>query len=79
MKEQELRQLFSTNIKKCRNRRNLSQAKLAKQIHISTNFISDIETGKKWVSPLTLANLAEALEVNVYELFKPDESSSDDT
>lgn len=77
MKEQELRQLFSVNIKKYRNRRDWTQATLAKEIGVSTNFIYDIENGKKWVSPLTLVKLAEALDIGVYELFKPEEALLD--
>lgn len=78
MKEQELRQLLSANIKQFRNRRGWSQAKLAEKLDISTNFLSDIETTKGWVSPLTLVKLASALDVEVYELFKPENAVSGD-
>ena len=78
MKEQELRQLLSANIKRFRNRRNWSQAKLAEKLDISTNFLSDIETQKGWVSPLTLVKLATALNVEVYELFKSENAISGD-
>jgi len=78
MDEQELRRLLSTNIKRFRTRRDWSQAKLAEKLDISTNFLSDIETQKGWVSPLTLVKLASALDVEVYELFKPENAISDD-
>jgi transcriptional regulator with XRE-family HTH domain len=78
MKEQELRQLLSFNIKRFRNRRGWSQAKLAEKLEISTNFLSDIETQKGWVSPLTLVKLAAALNIEVYELFKPENAVSGD-
>ena len=78
MKEQELRQLLSVNIKRFRNRRGWSQAKLAEKLDISTNFLSDIETQKGWVSPLTLVKLAAALNIEVYELFKPENAISGD-
>lgn len=78
MGEQELRQLLSTNIKRFRNRRGWSQAKLAEKLGLSTNFLSDIETQKGWVSPLTLVKLATALNIEVYELFKPENSISGD-
>ena len=78
MNEQELRDLLSANIKRFRNRRGWSQTKLAEQVEISTNFLSDIETTKGWVSPLTLTKLAEALNVEVYELFKPENAVSGD-
>jgi transcriptional regulator with XRE-family HTH domain len=78
MNEQELRRVLSANIKRFRNRRGWSQAKLAEKLDISTNFLSDIETQKGWVSPLTLAKLAQALNVEVYELFKPENAVSGD-
>jgi len=78
MDEQKLRQLLSLNIKRFRSRRGWSQAKLAEKLDISTNFLSDIETTKGWVSPLTLVKLASTLNVEVYELFKPENSVSGD-
>jgi transcriptional regulator with XRE-family HTH domain len=78
MEERELRQLLSANIKRFRSRRGWSQAKLAEKLDISTNFLSDIETKKGWVSPLTLVKLASALGVEVYELFKPENAVSGD-
>lgn len=78
MKERELRELLSANIKRFRNRRGWSQAKLADKLDISTNFLSDIETTKGWVSPLTLVKIASALNVEVYELFKPENAVSGD-
>jgi len=71
MKETEIRQILSFNIKLFRKRKGLSQAKLAERMKISTNYLSDIETCRGWVSPLSLANLANALEIEVFELFKP--------
>ena len=71
MQEQELRAVLAENIKKYRNRRGWSQLFLSEKLDISANFLSEIETGKGWVSPLTLTKLANALEIEVYELFKP--------
>jgi len=78
MDEQDLRRLLSANVKRFRNRRGWSQARLAEKLDISTNFLSDIETQKGWVSPLTLVKLAAALNIEVYELFKPENSISGD-
>jgi hypothetical protein len=36
--------------------------------------LSDIETQKGWVSPQTLVKLAKALDVEVYELFRPEQA-----
>jgi transcriptional regulator with XRE-family HTH domain len=72
MEEQELRHILSTNIKRYRSRRAWSQIKFAEKIEISTNFLSDIETGKGWVSPATLVKIANALEISVFKLFMPE-------
>jgi transcriptional regulator with XRE-family HTH domain len=72
MEERELRYVLSANIKRFRKRRGWSQVKLAEKLGISTNFLSDVETQKGWVSPLTLVKLAKALDVEVYELFRPE-------
>ena len=72
MKEQELRGILSSNIKRCRLRDNISQTTLAEKLEISTNFLSDIERCKAWISPETLVRLAAALKIEPYELFKPD-------
>jgi transcriptional regulator with XRE-family HTH domain len=71
MQEQELRAVLAENIKKYRAKRGWSQLILSEKLDISANFLSEIETGKGWVSPLTLVKLANALEVEVFELFKP--------
>jgi transcriptional regulator with XRE-family HTH domain len=76
MKEEELRQILSVNIKKYRGLHNWSQAQLAEKVDISINFLSDIETRRGWVSPLTLVKLAQALEIEVYELFRPEEETN---
>ena len=77
MDEAGLRSLLSSNIKRFRNRKGLSQAKLAEKMNISTNYLSDIETGRGWVSPFSLIKLANALEIEVFELFKGDIVPSD--
>ena len=78
MNEAGLRNLFSQNIKRQRQMKGWSQEKLAEKMEISTNYLSEIETGKGWVSPFSLVKLANALEIEVFELFKPQESISKD-
>ncbi|MCL2601078.1 MAG: helix-turn-helix domain-containing protein, partial [Treponema sp.] len=70
--DQALRDLLSVNVRKHRRRRDLSQFSLAVKADLSTNFVADIEAGNTWVSSLTLIKLAKALEIEVYELLKPD-------
>jgi transcriptional regulator with XRE-family HTH domain len=79
MTESDLRVTLGANLKRYRCFRGLSQAKLAEIIDISPNFISDIETGKRWLSSDTLVNLAEALKIEVYEFLKPLETVNDTT
>jgi len=76
MDEEDLRGVLSQNIKRFRQRKGWSQAKLAEKMDISTNYLSDIETKRGWVSPFSLIKLANALEVEVFELFKPQETTS---
>ena len=78
MTESELRSILGINIKKYRCFRRLSQAKLAELIDLSPNFISELETGKRWISSDTLVNLAAALGIGVYDFFKPEETFSDE-
>jgi transcriptional regulator with XRE-family HTH domain len=72
MAEQDLRIILSQNIRKFRSYRKFSQAVFAEKVDISIPFLSDIENGKKWVSPVTLAKIADTLNIEAYELLKPD-------
>jgi transcriptional regulator with XRE-family HTH domain len=60
---QEIRELFSKNLKQLRHRCNLSQLALSVKAGLAHNFVNDIENSKKWVSPNTIAKLAEVLDV----------------
>jgi DNA-binding XRE family transcriptional regulator len=51
--EKNCRAILSQNIKRYRDRLGLSQLHLALELGISTTFLSDIETGKKWISAQT--------------------------
>ena len=72
MTEKDLRVILSTNLRKYRNYRKFTQAEFAEKIDISIPFLSDIENGKKWVSPHTLVKMADTLEIDAYELLKPE-------
>lgn len=72
MNERELLKTFGVNIKHYRSLFKWSQAELADKIDISINFLSDIETGKKWPSPTTMVKFAEIFHIEVYEIFKPE-------
>lgn len=71
----ELNQIYVDNIRKYRKLRKLSQADLSEKIGITEKYLSAIETGKKWGSFETLVSLANALEVEPYELLLPNSQS----
>ena len=70
MTEKELHKIFSTNIKKHRANNKWTQTALAKKIGTSSNFINDLESAKKWASPVTMVKLANAFKIEVYELLR---------
>jgi transcriptional regulator with XRE-family HTH domain len=67
---QEIRELFSRNLKLLRHHNNLSQLALSVKAGLAHNFVNDIENGKKWVSPNTIAKLAEILDVEPGTFFQ---------
>ena len=73
-----LRQILSKNIKLLRKQRSLSQIELAEKADISIPFLSNIERSNKWPYPDTLVKIAQALNVEVYELFKDAQPSLSD-
>jgi len=78
MEEVDLRRILSSKIKYYRGLKGWSQVKLAEKIDISTNFLADIETGKSWVSSLTLVKLANSFGIEVYDLFRPGDTMPPD-
>ena len=72
MVRKQLRAILGSNLRKFRGRRKWSQMELAEKADISMNFLSEIERGNKWPSSETLQNLADSLNVEVYELFRPE-------
>ena len=76
MTEQELRAILSANLKRYRSYRKLTQEELAEKLGISIPFLSDVENGRKWISPATLVKFADALGIEPHELFKPAEAVS---
>ncbi|MDR0456347.1 MAG: helix-turn-helix domain-containing protein [Treponema sp.] len=69
--ENELHEIFSQNLKKIRHDLGFTQIALAKRAGVSTNFINDIEAGKKWASLATMIKIAKITDIHVYELLKP--------
>lgn len=65
-----IQECLAQNLKFYRKRKNLSQSQLAERADTSTNYIANIETGKKYPSPKTLEKIANALEIRAIDLFQ---------
>lgn len=70
MDGQEIKVALGQNIKNLRSHRQYSQAELAEKSDISIIYLSNIERGKKFPKPAIISQIAESLDVEVYELFK---------
>lgn len=69
-----LRQIFSKNIKFYRTQNNLSQQQLAEQCNTATNYISEIETGRKFPSIEMIEKLSNILKVPAWAFLYTDSS-----
>jgi transcriptional regulator with XRE-family HTH domain len=72
MDGQAIKTTLGKNIKLLRFRKKYSQADLAEKADISIIFLSNIERGVKFPKPEIMSRIANALEIEVYELFKSD-------
>jgi len=74
MEEKTLKEILGEKIKYFRLRRQFSQADLAEKANISITFLSNIERGNNYPQAGTLCNIANALGIEVWELFKNDDT-----
>jgi len=65
----ELRKILGANMKAYRSKLGYSQAKLAEIIDTATNYIAQIENGKRFPTDTMLEKIANALQKKAYELF----------
>lgn len=70
MTENELHETLSQNIKKYRKGK-FTQEQLAEIIEVSSQNINDIEGKRRFPRPETLVKIASALNIEVYQLFIP--------
>ena len=63
--------IFRNNLRFYRNEQGLTQEKLSELIGISTDYLSEIERGKKTPSFKRMEIIAKALHIEVYKLFMP--------
>ena len=74
MTENELKAVFSDNIKKYRSGK-FTQETLAEKIGVSAQNINDIEGKRRFPRTDTLVKIANALNVEVYQLFIPQDKT----
>jgi transcriptional regulator with XRE-family HTH domain len=65
----ELREILGANMKAYRTELGFSQAKLAELVNTATNYIAQIENGKRFPTDKMLEKIAFALQKRAYELF----------
>lgn len=70
MTKEDLCEILSKNIKKYR-KGIFTQESLAEKVGLSVQQINGIECGRKFVSTESLLKIANALKVQVYQLFVP--------
>lgn len=61
----------SRNIQRIRGEKDLSQEEVAHRADIHQTYLSGVETGKRNPSILVVERIANALSVDVSEIFKP--------
>lgn len=73
MDDVELRLCLGKRIKRLRRLARMTQAQMAEKVNLSINYISEIETGTASPTLKTLLKVAQALHIEVKELFHFDE------
>ncbi len=71
-----LQEILARNLRRARKELQLSQMRLAELCNVSTSFIGEIETAKKFPSAKTLDKIARALGMRPYQLFVEESDQS---
>lgn len=71
----DVRKILGANVRKLRLSANLSQEELAARIGMAQHYVSQLETGKRNPTVLTLAMISQALSVPIARLFKTSSKS----
>lgn len=69
MKDEEIKNIFSQNLKNARKDNNMTQEMLAEKCNVTTQFIRNIEAKSKLGSINTLINICLSLNTTPNELF----------
>ncbi|MDR2941174.1 MAG: helix-turn-helix domain-containing protein [Treponema sp.] len=64
-----LREIFAYNLKEKRRNCGFSQTKLAEMVNVSTHHIATIETARNYPTLDLVERMANALDIEIYELF----------
>ena len=64
-----LREILAHNLKEKRRKCGFSQAKLAEMVNVSTHHIATIETDRNYPTLDLVERMANALNIEIYELF----------
>lgn len=70
-----IRTIFSQNLKYYRISKNLSQSELAEKINLTDKYISDLERAKFSPSLETIEKVANSLDIEPYLLLKENEQA----
>jgi len=73
-----LNSLLGLNIKQFRENSGLSQEELSERAGIAVPFLDAMERGEEWPGSSALSGIARGLDVNPYDLLKPEELASQD-
>jgi transcriptional regulator with XRE-family HTH domain len=68
----DLKRIFILNLKKFRNYRGISQMKLAELCGTATNYIGEIEIGRRFPSLKLIEKIGQVLETEPYRFFIDD-------
>ncbi len=68
--------LLVKNLKRIRQKLGYSQMRLSELCNLSSSFIAEIETGKKFPSSSTIQKIVDALGLKPYQLFIDEDESS---
>jgi len=69
--QSQIRQILANNIKKRRESLGMTQEKLAEITDLSVQTINTLEGCRMWISDKSITRLAQALDVEIFQLFMP--------
>ena len=70
-KKADIKEIFAANLKENRRKKGLTQEKLAESADISLRYLAMLELGKSFPSGEMLNKLAQALDIQAFQLFYP--------